>query len=81
MQQGLAEMLVDSDLTPTEIVEALRGAPPPQMVEPVAEEEPEIEYPHNYAPSRWQLSDGTKMRGTKEKALEAERAISDNPEY
>jgi hypothetical protein len=42
-----------------------------------AEEEDAVEYPENYAPGRWRLSNGKKMQGTKEEALAAEAALSD----
>lgn len=37
---------------------------------------PEEEFPRNYAPGRWELSDGTRMQGSREAAVQAQTALA-----
>ena len=83
MKDRIAEALVDADMDPDELLAGLRAqraAPvplPPTDSVPSADPSPDVEtFPMMYAPSRWRLSNGATFRGTKEKAIEAEAAIT-----
>lgn len=88
MQEVLLDVLVDGDVDPNELVRTIKEGKttpvtetePEVSSEPEMSPEPEKTYPHMYAPGRWELSNGTKMRGKKVDAEEAERAINETRE-
>lgn len=78
MQEQLAEALVDADITPSSLLDMLRGrkaAPAPKPAEPV------VEYPVHLGGPRWQLSNGSVVSGKKVDAqrqeAELQAAIAD----
>lgn len=79
VQRQLAEGLVENDISVDALLSVLKGGDPTEVESDDDGDTPE--YPVNHAPGRWTLSDGTKMKGTKDDALAAEAALKGAPEF
>jgi hypothetical protein len=88
VQEELVEGLVDSGISPAQLLQAAkdvigaeRGLPEAQpattspTIDPGEPPQPPGKWPKNVAPKLWQLSDGTKFKGFKVEAVKAQAQL------
>lgn len=76
---GLVHAMAERNVTPEQVIALVAQAA--EQAQTAKSDAPVPQFPVNYAPGRWRLSDDTTMQGTREQAEDAESALHKQAEF